>query len=328
MSVQRRQTPDGPRYDVRWTDGNRHRSRTFRTKRDAQAYEAELVRSRAFGGTTPDASAMRVNDLVERWLASGTWWSPTTMRKRRQQTKKWITPMLGGLRAGEVTRARVRLMRDDMLQQGATPNLVNEVIKTTSAMFGWAVDEDMLPSNPTAGLRRLRVMPSVTDLPSDNDLIAMSVAMRDDRDRAILWLLAGSGMRPGELCGLRWGDVHADEFRIVRSVQQGHVLPPKTGRGRRTPINAEARQGLLSAPEGTPDDYVVTGCAIPLNWDSWLAGRWRDARASAGVQFVPYALRHRRASLWIAEGVPLPTVAEWLGHTVAVLAQRYAHHVP
>lgn len=327
MSIHRRETPSGVRYDVRWLDGTRHRSKTFRRANDAKAFEADLVRRKALGPVVTSLSgSMTVSDACDAWLAEGKQvWSLRTYAKRDGQATRNIKPLFLGVKVRDVDSVRVKTFRSDMLAKGATDKLANEVMKTLSAFFGWAVDGGVVGANPVSAVKPLRTMPTRRRIPSDDEIEAVSAALPDDTDRAILWILAGTGMRPAELCGLLWGDVQNGILHIDRSIQRDTVVPPKNNKGRTTQIGPECRRGLALLPPGKPFHYVVTGTDMPLGWDRWANGRFRPAAKNAGAYFTPYVLRHRRASRLLEAGVPPAQVAAELGHTIAVLYDRYAH---
>jgi integrase len=290
---------------------------------DAKTFEAALIRRRAMGAFAPnEPSPITVESAAAEWLALGKeTWAGTTTKKRTSQINHWITPMIGDVRLRDLSRARAKQMRVDMLSAGASRKHVNEVMKTLSALFANATEDELIPSNPIAGIKGLSVMPNERRVPSDQEVDAVINKMPTDVDRAIVLLLAGTGMRPAELCGLKWRDVDDDVIHVVRSVQSGFEVPPKNLKGRRVPIGSTARRGLAVAPHGQPSNYIVTNSARPLAWELWFKRVWKKS----GADFIPYQLRHRRASVLLSRGVPPPAVADQLGHTLAILFARYAH---
>ena len=72
MSIRRRETKDGVRYDVQWRLPDRSkRKKTFRTEREARQFEAKLVTSSAAGvRVDPRGGKIQLRDVYRSWLAS------------------------------------------------------------------------------------------------------------------------------------------------------------------------------------------------------------------------------------------------------------------
>jgi integrase len=183
----------------------------------------------------------------------------------------------------------------------------------------------------TAGEARKVIAASVTDL------------------YAPLWLLAlGTGLRRGELLGLRWHDL--DIVRLVLSVRQTVVLlnnapaiqTQKTSAARRTIrisqeiIDALSKHRLaqverrLAAPSWNDGDLVFcTGEGKVINPNS-LYDRFDSIIERADVKRIPlHGMRHTHATLLLAAGTPIKAVSERLGHSkTSITLDTYAHALP
>lgn len=169
------------------------------------------------------------------------------------------------------------------------------------------------------------------------------VAVKGDRLEA-LWVAAiGTGLRQGELLGLRWQDVDLDDaslrvtYALVRTDGAYALDEPKTARSRRSlAIPAfvvaalrehRARQlaERLSAGEATADGLVfVSPVGRPLN-GGWVSHRWRAIATAAGVDVTFHGLRHTNATILRDRGIPEDVRMSRLGHTTTGMARRYAH---
>ncbi len=189
----------------------------------------------------------------------------------------------------------------------------------------------------------------------DLDPVAWQAVILDLRERepvtAMAVLLAGvTGARRGELCGLRWSDIDGDRRMLViaRSIRhdvdkrQLVVSPTKTGRVRRLSLDdhtLELLAGYRNQAEGwaadadagtvlADDGYVLSldpSGASPLEPDTITAGFTRSTRR-VGAKLRFHDLRHMSASLLIAGGTDVRTVANRLGHADASTTLRiYAH---
>jgi integrase len=164
---------------------------------------------------------------------------------------------------------------------------------------------------------------------------------------AALWIVAAStGMRRGELLGLRWRDIDLDSGEL--SIRQTHVSygklrvtkEPKTDRGRRTiPVDPRAVVALrahkraqaeekLAAGETYGDQGLVFADEIgePLRPDTVSAAFRRHVRDAGLPHLTPHGLRHTFATVGLEAGVDVLYIAELLGHSSPAITQSIYQH--
>ncbi len=164
-------------------------------------------------------------------------------------------------------------------------------------------------------------------------------------------LAASTGLRRGELVGLRWTDVDlkAGTLRVARSVGRDEAggwtaAETKSVRSRRMlPLPSMARnafdrqrkrQAALKLAAGTAwqdrDALVFTDAVGRPLLPEYVSHAFAKARTVAGLPTATlHQLRHTAATLLLAEGVPLAVISDWLGHSgIAVTAAHYAAVVP
>lgn len=139
-----------------------------------------------------------------------------------------------------------------------------------------------------------------------------------------------TGLRLSELLALRWEDCDfvIKQITVVNSDWQGHVGPPKSGKGRVIPLNAKARAALTSQRH-------LKG---PLVWcqadgkahtkDHLQAALRRIRRRAELRHFEWHVLRHSFALHLVMRGVPLKAVQDLMGHASIEMTMRYAHLSP
>ncbi len=153
-----------------------------------------------------------------------------------------------------------------------------------------------------------------------------------------LYLTAAmTGLRQGELIGLRWRDVDfaARKVRVVSPYVRGEFNDPKSEEsGRSVPMAKRVADGLAYLRERSlypADNDLVFGHAEtghPLD-RSKLVRRFKNALERADVRRITFhELRHTFGTRMAANGVPLRTLQHWMGHADSKTTQVYAHYQP
>jgi integrase len=182
-----------------------------------------------------------------------------------------------------------------------------------------------------------------------DELGAFLAGIRQDRIYAAWLVLATTGMRRGELLGLKWGDVDLErrQLSILRTwiVVDGHaqVSEPKTERGRRSvPVPAETLTALHAHRKAQLEDRLALGpgyqdgglvfCredGAPLHPDSFSQAFERHAVAAGLPHIRLHDVQHTWATLALRAGVPPKVVSEILGHAnIGITLDTYSHAIP
>lgn len=139
-----------------------------------------------------------------------------------------------------------------------------------------------------------------------------------------------TGMRLGELRGLRWGDVDFLNSRIHlrQSLTRKQFGPPKSGKSREIPLSPETLKALKSQRHLRGDLVFCRDDGQPQSRDQWNEVLWRSCRL-AGVRKIGWhVLRHTFASHLAIRGVSLRAIQKLLGHSTIQMTERYAHLCP
>jgi integrase len=153
-----------------------------------------------------------------------------------------------------------------------------------------------------------------------------------------LYLTAAmTGLRQGELLGLRWRDVDlvARKVRVVSPYVRGEFADPKSeGSGRSVPLAARVADALSDLRERSAyrHDSELVFChpesGRPLD-RSKLIRRFKQATMRADVRAITFhELRHTFGTRMAAAGVPLRSLQHWMGHADSKTTQIYAHYQP
>ena len=328
----------------------------FKTKRDAERAFAEFRDQVRTGTYVPRSKGTLGEFLVNDWLpAISASVRPTTLDHYEQNIRVHVLPTIGSLRLQDVSAAKLNALYAELLKSGRcrggglSPKTVRHVHTTLHKALNDAVRWGLLVRNPADQADPPKPRTAEMKVWGPEQLRAFLDFVRDDRLYAAWLLLATTGMRRGEVLGLRWRDVHLDASRlsVVQSLTvtkyEVAVSEPKTAKGRRSvaldratvaALHAHRKMQLeerLAWGEAWQDTgYVFTredGSLIhPHRFTAWF-DRLRDAAGLPRIRL--HDLRHSYASAALTAGIPAKVVSERLGHAnVSITLDTYSHVLP
>jgi integrase len=318
---------------------------TFATKGDAQRWlataEADQLR-----GTFVDQRGLWLtfDEWAEEWLAAKPGQRAATLARDRAAIRTHFSPAIGQLALPAVTPGHIRSIVVAMQAAGLSPKSVRTYVGTLQAIFGAAVDSDLLARSPvrprTLGLAAAR-RPERPTLNAE-ELLRLADAM-PPRYR-VLALLAGTvGLRWGEAIGLRASDV--DFLRRRLSVRQtveevsGHVrvvAATKSEAGKRTfalpafLVDELAAHLTKHRPAADPEDLVFLGPKSGILRRSFEARVFKPAVEAAGLpeNLTFHGLRHVATTLMITNNEHPKVIQHRLGHADPAMSLGVYGHVP
>jgi len=331
------------------TGKRRRRRLTADTKREVEQLVAATIQSGS-GGFVPDGKIL-VRDFFEQWLPTlESRVRPSTMRRYQDLARLHLLPDLGNIRLAKLTTADVQRLYAGRLRAGLAPTTVRHVHGLLHRAMSDALRWDLVVRNVTEA-----VSPPRRSTPEaktwDAHQVASVLASAASDDLECLWRLALiTGMRRGEILGLRWGDVDYDNGSLFvrRTMSRGASSrledgEPKTVSGRRRiALPASVLESLrrhrlrqleyrLAAGPAFKDQMLVfaneTGGPLHPNT---VANRFRKLTLGADVPVIRFHdLRHTCATLMMAQGEHPKVVQERLGHAdVAMTINLYSHVMP
>lgn len=281
------------------------------------------------GPAEPSRIALR--EWIEVWWGRGEMhWARSTRLHRAAIFDKWIAPHLGGVRLSDLGAARVREWQAAIRREGCSAKQTNQTLRVLSAILGAAVDDDLIPTNPCARVKRFSTAKPRPRVMQVAEVERIRSEVPSARDRAMVGLLAYAGLRPEEALALRWADV-GSVLVIDRAFTHGEEKATKTYSRRTVEVVSALREDLeelRAAVRPAASDLVcpsMTGGHLSLT--NWRARVWKPAAAQAGVDANPYDGRHTYASLLIHEGRSPLAVAAALGHSSAETTWKHYVHI-
>ncbi len=262
---------------------------------------------------------------------------PSTVRDYRREIEKRLIPEFGEQTPlSEIVTADVEAFRGRMVTEGVlSPRTINKRLQQLHSIFKRAQRAWNLPVNPVVNVERQpqRRSGDFRALePREVELLAANAVT--DQDAALFTVAAFTGLRLGELRGLRWGDI--DWMRRVVFVRRSYTVdadgPTKSGKIRSVPLvdqAARAFDALSKREHWTSDsDRVFVNDVGEHIEDSALRRRLYQALKKAGLPHIRFHdLRHTFGTIAV-QAFPLTDVKAFMGHADIQTTMIYVHHVP
>lgn len=334
--IERRSATSGARYEVRLRgpDGQ-ERSRTFRTRKDAERYEREQRAALDKGSwIDPRAATVTVDEYAERWMAHRHDLRPRTIELYRSLLRVHILPTFGRISLGKVAPSLVRAWNSELARQH--PVTAAKAYRLFRGMLETAVEDELILRNPCvikrAGQERSPERPMISIAEVD----ALASSMPPELRLAVL-LAAWCQLRRGEVLGLERHDVDLlhRTLRIERTVSHApggaQIGPPKSEAGRRTVtvpphLLLEVEQHLEDNVAGGPSAPLFSGPGGGRLRPAMLQKTWNSARAKLGRPEVHFHdLRHAGATWLAISGATTRELMARVGHASPAAALRYQH---
>lgn len=282
----------------------------------------------------PRAGRITVAAWAAQWQSDHTGHlKPSTALRYEGLLRLQVLPTWGTVRLESVRHADVGPSVVSLSASGLSASSVRAAHRVLSLLLDMAVRDRRIASNPAGGVKLPRGVSREVRALTRVQVEALAAAAGVDGD--VVRLLATSGLRFGEMVGLKVGRVDLVRRRldVAEAVTQvGGVLTtgtPKTHQRRTVPLARSLVEPLSLRCDGRDGgDYVFTSPqGGPIRLDNWRRRVFDPAVLAAGLADVtPHDLRHTAASLAISSGASIKAVQRMLGHASAAMTlDRYGH---
>jgi integrase len=327
----------------------------FSTKRAAEEALADAVGA-ATRGMAVSRSTVKVGEFLDDWFATARpSLRPTTARGYEQSIGR-LKRFLGNYQLQALTPMQVQRCYSDLLEKGGhgggplAPKTVRHAHVVLRKSLADAERMGLLTRNAAAAARPPTGESAELTTWSSDDLRSFLEAVEGHPYGIAFRLLAATGLRRGEVLGLRWSDVDFDLGQLavantITEVGADTVMgPPKTARSRRNVYldrrtmtalrEHRQRQRELRLAAGpawdSAHDWVLTDELGGFVRPQSMSYEWRKLLRQLDLPRIRlHDLRHTHATLALKAGVHPKVVSERLGHAnVGITLDLYSHVVP
>ncbi len=298
-------------------------------------------------GIGPVAEQRTVSAHLDRWLEDVVRHRvrPRTLHSYTQLARLYIEPAIGATRLTKLQPADLQKLYGELIARGLSPSTVQRVHAVMRSSLRWALDTGLVHRNVSQAAHPPSTRPEEMHCLDRDQARALLASSRGGRWEALLTVALATGMRQGELLGLRWTEVDLDAgtVRVARQLgPDGKFSEPKTRQSRRTinlpPSTVEVlrehktrqlQERLMQGPRW--EDQGLVFCTYggrPLGYRNVIRA-FKSELERAGLPEIRFHdLRHTAATLMLT-GRPLHEVSRILGHASIILtANTYRHVLP
>ena len=301
--------------------------------------ESNIAKGRA--GLVELSTSPSCGPLMEEW-ASGL--HNRSARDDRTRLTRHVLPRFQDCPIAHVDLAMLMTWLDEQRASGSLSDAsVRHNLNILSRFFSWAVERGHSATNPVrlipTGKRPRQTRKQAVPYIDDDRLVARIIDTLPGPIDLMFYLGNRSGLRTGEICGLRLSDCGFLADGVIR-VRYSYLAPLKEdkeniGKAKWVPAGADC-QTLLdpwlrtrSQTGAGPEDLLFPGPtepAIPYN-KRYIERKWDEIRDRLGLTLTWYqATRHSFVSSRLANGASLDEVSDAVGHSSPVVTRRYYDH--
>jgi integrase len=338
-------------YDEPSLDGSRRqRRRRFGSYKEANNFLKSATRDIS-DGIYVEPSKMTLHQLWQRFMA-GCSLKPGSVYTYNKAYRSYIMPKLGSVPAQALTTDRIQRLLNEMSEAGYAPNMIQTTRIALSSCYRHAMEWKLVKTNPVTGVK---VPGAKRGLPITRDKFWSSSQLKEffdgveGHDHYLLYfLMANTGIRPGEALALQWGDIDLERKTLsIRRTQartrdgKRAIGDPKTASSVRTILLGDhvvdaikrhrsrtrqwfLRRGRVSGREWVFPSEKFTGLPVTGKCASWRFNK--EVKRLGLPPITLHGLRHSAATAMMERGVPAKVVQEILGHSsIATTLGVYSH---
>jgi len=301
-------------------------------------------------GMTLEGAQRPFSEYLQQWLIliQGSI-RPNTLIQYSQIVRDHILPQLGRIKLKDLRPDQIQILYSEKLRQGTSSRTVILIHAVLHKALKQAVRLGTIVANPADAVTRPKFRRKEMKTLSDMEAQKLLVAARGTSLEAVYWLAVSTGLRQGELLGLRWSDLDwkKQSLQIQRQLQRqalGLVFTePKSAAGRRMIIlgtvtleklrvhqNLQVEERKLAGDTWQENDLIFpSSIGTPMD-PSNLYHHFKRLLKEAGLPDIRFHdLRHTAATLMLQQGTHPKIVQERLGHSdISLTLNVYSHVLP
>ena len=322
----------------------------FDTQREANEWRQKRNEQRR-QGLNISGSKVPLSKFLDDWLiVVKTSVRPNTYAQYTQIVHQHINPSLGGILLRDLQPHQVQKLYTDKLAEGTSPRTTRLIHSVLHAALNHALKLGLVIRNVSDAVTLPKVSHKEMKVLDDYEVRLLIQTAECTQMEALFWIAITTGMRIGEILGLKWKDFdrNSGNIQIKRQVQrrkgEGLVFcPPKSASGVRViklgkmtveklieHRNKQHQERMLAGEKWQDYDLIFTSpIGTPLDVSN-VHKVYKSCLKAAGLPNIRFHdLRHTAATLMLQQGINPKVVQERLGHSdISLTLNTYSHVLP
>ncbi|MFW2491006.1 tyrosine-type recombinase/integrase [Clostridium chromiireducens] len=336
----------------------RQKKQGFKTKKDAEKWATEITSQKHKGYVAPTESNITLKEYINKWFNEYkiNTLSTNTVANYNSRIDTHIIPKLGSYKLNKITNGIVQDFYNSLINDGQKPSSAKKVLETLGNCLRYAQKNKLIYTVPV-DIERVAIEKPKVEFWHKHEIDFFLDDIKDDYLYTPILITVLTGLRLGELCGLRWCDIDFDnKYLSVRH----QVLNDKTnksllftdklktltsyrkitipnilinhlknikGNALDTDFVILTREGEMCNPRNLSMNFTKKVSKYKLPLEDFKKGDNGDTINYIQLQQITFhALRHTHATLLIFKGENIKVVSERLGHkSITETLDTYTH---
>ena len=323
MSIRKNTHRKSNPWECRWTEERKHYSRSFRTRKEAEQFDAE--RKTALNGNRgfrTKNEKITLDDCAEKFLSLKK--KPSTVLRNRDIYKRHIQPMFGAMPIRQFVHSDAQKLVDTWAELGLSARTIQRHLAVLSAILTLAERDDLVNKIATKGVNRPEAMEPHRYAMSVKEVLQLRSSIHPNYE-AFVYTLAETGMRIGEAINLNIEDFDwkSGTLKIASAKTKAGIRTVRISATAKSLISAHIQKtGRSMANQTEPlfvshktdlDTGLVVGARI--NYSNFRTRIFKVAASAIGLpDLQPHDLRRTAATLLVGSETPHKVIQEHLGH--------------
>ncbi len=318
----------------------------FKTKKEAE-HELPLVLNKLNQGTYVEPSKQKYSEFITSWHENNkNRWSKNTFDTYKWMIGKHIKPQLGHFTLDKLNSLAIDNFYTKLENGGLSSSAIRKVHTIVRSSLEYARRYQLIERNPAAVVKPPAVRHKDIVVWEEHEMLKFLDFVKSEYDYIVYHLALYTGMRKGEILGLKWSDIDfmSNKIRVMRSYSKTGFSDGKTASARRvididdtTVDKLITHKKVISANKlkcgkdyNSKLDLVICradGNPVDVRNVNRRFDKFVERSKVNRIRF--HDMRHTHATLMLKMGIPVKVVSERLGHSkIEMTLNTYTHLLP